>query len=363
MTIVKTDTLAGSSRPRKNGANAIAAEPQRSCVICGGLGEIEYRDLPDRLFGVAGLWNFRKCGAPDCGTLWMDPRPILQDIGKAYAYYFTHEHSRRNSWIRRILRFLAIEYAAARFGYDSSKLPWSGKYLVSGASVLYPGLREYLETAIRYLRAPPEQQRRLLDVGCGDGEALDILKSLGWDVVGVEVDKKAVQVALARGLDVRQGRLQDAELADECFDIVTSSHVIEHVHDPIGFLQEQRRLLKPNGRLVAVTPNADGPTHSRWAEHWLGLDPPRHLLIFTKRSLQKCAVAAGFSRMEIFTSARGVAQAEIASRKICDDGIWDTGSWPGLRVWLQAQATQWAVTRGVNTGRKEGEELVLVATK
>ncbi len=216
---------------------------------------------------------------------------------------------------------------------------------------------------IRYLSAPAEHQNCLLDVGCGDGEALDILRNLGWRVLGVELDGNAVESARTRGLDVRHGDLAAAGFANDSFDTVTSSHVIEHVHDPLAFLIEQKRVLKSGGRLIAVTPNVRGPIHRKHAEHWLNLDPPRHLVIFTPASLKRLATAAGFSQVQITTTARAVALSEIASSKTRDDGNYRWGSWPGLWAWLKAQAMQWITTLGVKTGSLEGEELVLHARK
>lgn len=344
-------------------SDLIRTERQSRCVVCGRGGEVEYRDLPDRLFGASGLWSFRKCDDPACGTLWLDPRPTREDIGKAYAQYYTHQDVGHASPVKRIVRFLARERAAARFGYATSQLPWPGKHLASGLAALYPGLGEHLDLMIRYLDAPPANQHRLLDVGCGDGEALDILRRLGWQTTGVEVDGKAVASARARGLDVRQGHLQDAGFAEHSFDVTTSSHVIEHVHDPLEFLREQRRILKPGGRLIAVTPNVEGPMHKTWGKHWLGLDPPRHLALFTRSSLRRLASAAGFSRIQIVTTARAVALVQITSTKMRDEGTWRHMSWPGLPIWLKAQLLQLATTLRVKAGRLEGEELVLIATK
>ena len=350
--------------PQDLSKDAIATEPQSCCVVCGREGEVKYRDLPDRLFGAPGMWNFRKCGDPGCGALWLDPRPTREDIGKAYACYYTHQDVGRNaSLVKRAVRFLARERAAARYGYATSKLPWPGRHLASGLASLYPGLGEHLDLMIRYLNAPDEHRRRLLDVGCGDGEALDILRLVGWDVVGVELDEKAVASARARGLDVRQGQLDEAGFAEYTFDVVTSSHVIEHVHDPLEFLKQQWRVLKPGGCLIAVTPNADGPMHRKWEGIWFNLDPPRHLTIFTRSALQRLASAVGFSQVEIVTTARAVALAEIASTRIRHHGAYRTGTWPGLGVWLKAQSRQWAATLSVKAGIQEGEELVLIATK
>lgn len=107
--------------------------------------------------------------------------------------------------------------------------------------------------------------------------------------VRVEFDSQAVNAASKRNLDVREGTLTDAAFPDETFDAITSSHVIEHLHDPLAFLAESCRVLRTGGTLVAITPNAQAWTHEKHRSDWLNLDSPRHLVLFTTTSLQNLA--------------------------------------------------------------------------
>ena len=62
--------------------NDIQTRPCRKCHVCGAEGVLIYQGLRDRLFGVPGEWNLKKCANPDCGTYWLDPMPIEADLGK-----------------------------------------------------------------------------------------------------------------------------------------------------------------------------------------------------------------------------------------------------------------------------------------
>ena len=73
-----------------------------------------------------------------------------------------------------------------------------------------------------------ETSKRLLDLGCGNGDYLFIARSAGWDVVGVDADSKAVSVASEKGIDVRLGNIEILDPSKEQFDVITLSHVIEH---------------------------------------------------------------------------------------------------------------------------------------
>lgn len=347
----------------KRSQDRIAVEPHPRCVVCGGCGDIKYDDLPDRLFGTPGRWCIRGCHSTDCGALWLDPRPTVQDIGKAYASYYTHGVADPESIKKRLIRLLASERAAVRFSARTGRLPrWIGR-LLDNAGKLYPGVHEHLDLLIRYMEPPADARRRLLDVGCGDGEALTVLRDLGWSVTGVDLDPKAVDTAKRLGLDVRLGDLASAAFFEDSFDAICSSHGIEHVHDPLAFLAESRRVLRPGGRVVAVTPNARAWLLQRHGRNWLNLDSPRHLMVLTGDALASLAKRAGLRNVQVTATARAVALAEIASSCIRDVGTYRWGARPALNTWLRAQCAQRLASKLVPAGRMEGEELVLIAQK
>jgi 2-polyprenyl-3-methyl-5-hydroxy-6-metoxy-1,4-benzoquinol methylase len=340
----------------------LETEPQPRCVVCGSAGRPRYDGLTDRLFGAPGSWDLKECLAAGCGTLWLDPRPTAADIGKAYQSYYTHDAAGLQGFVKRAVRAAAREHAAARYGFAASRLPGPGKHLAAALVSLYPGLRAHLDLLVRYLPATAMGGKRLLDVGCGNGQALEILADLGWQVCGVEIDPRAVEAARSRGLDVREGTLAQAQFPEGSFDAVTSSHVIEHVHDPRALLADSRRVLAPGGALVAVTPNARGMTHRLHGRNWRGLEPPRHLALFTRESLGALAESAGLREVRVTTTPRAAALLHISSIEIARGGS-ESGRWPGLPVWLRGQLLQCWEPLAMRLGRAEGDELLLMASK
>jgi ubiquinone/menaquinone biosynthesis C-methylase UbiE len=97
---------------------------------------------------------------------------------------------------------------------------------------------------------------RLLEVGCGWGEALDYASRLGWEASGVDISAECVAECRRRypHLDVRQMLAEKLDLSGAIFDRVESFHVLEHVDDFPAALGEMARVLKPGGRLTIEVP-------------------------------------------------------------------------------------------------------------
>lgn len=81
--------------------------------------------------------------------------------------------------------------------------------------------------------------------------------------------------------------------------MITLSHVIEHVHDHVGMLRELYRLLKPGGMLWLETPNILSLGARKYGPAWRGLEVPRHLAIFSLKSIQAALVNTGFESSQV----------------------------------------------------------------
>jgi 2-polyprenyl-3-methyl-5-hydroxy-6-metoxy-1,4-benzoquinol methylase len=249
---------------------------------------------------------------------------------------------------------------ANRYGYLNDGLSDWGKML-GRLIYFHPGRRADLDFSVMYLPAQPN--RRLLDVGCGDGRMLKLMQDLGWCVEGVDFDPVAVENGKNKGLKVRLGTLEDQIYPDNHFDVITMSHLIEHVCDPLRLLLECYRILKPGGRLVVVTPNSGSWGHRIFRESWLHLDPPRHLYIFSLPSLRNIITKAGFQRARLSTIIRDANGTFLASRSIRDTGKHKrSNSQPrSIRSWGRVmQFLEWAILK-VRPGL--GEEIALTAVK
>jgi 2-polyprenyl-3-methyl-5-hydroxy-6-metoxy-1,4-benzoquinol methylase len=134
-----------------------------------------------------------------------------------------------------------------------------------------------------------------LDVGCGGGLFLGMLRREGVEVAGLDLSPRAAAVAWsAQGVPALAGELANCPLRPATFAVVTMFHVLEHLLDPLAQLRTAHGLLRPGGRLVVQVPNAACWQFLLLGENWSGLDVPRHLVNFRPRDLENLLDAAGF---------------------------------------------------------------------
>ncbi|MGD0884973.1 MAG: class I SAM-dependent methyltransferase [Thermodesulfovibrionales bacterium] len=127
---------------------------------------------------------------------------------------------------------------------------------------------------------------RILDIGCGRGLFLDIMRKAGWSVTGIEFNEETASYASAGyGLDVLSGDLTEHEFPDGFFDVISMNHVLEHVVNPRAMVEECTRILRKGGLLVIAVPNLSSLQASAGKRAWFHLDVPFHLCHFSEEGL------------------------------------------------------------------------------
>jgi 2-polyprenyl-3-methyl-5-hydroxy-6-metoxy-1,4-benzoquinol methylase len=278
------------------------------CPLCdSGESELVY-PVRDRLHGMSGEFALRRCQG--CGLVRLSPRPAPGALPAFYpAGYYTHWAPALEEIRARGLRYSSSGRIELRINHLLQELAWAhlgyrpeAGFIRTRAGGLVLKTLGPLGTCRMPGIPPRELGTRALDVGCGSGEFLCLLRFLGWETVGIEPDAAAVAVARRQyGLDVRSGTLPDADLPSGAFHYVRSCHVIEHVEDPIGELRQIAEALAPGGRLYIETPNAAAHNASRMGPNWLGWESPRHLQIFDPVTLASALREAGLDVMSTAT--------------------------------------------------------------
>ena len=275
----------------------------RGCCICGhqraepvAVGEdFEYRSSPDTFLAV-------RCS--ECGLVYLNPCPASGELSRIYP-----------------ADYHAYDFSASRYG------------------VVYR-IRRYLEA--RRLLAWCRGLRpdaRVLDVGCGDGFHLRILKDFGspsWTLEGVEPDMKAAAAAEAAGLSIHRTTVQHLAAPAAQYDLVLLIATLEHVDDPGAVLSKLRTLLRPGGRIGIVTDNTatlDFRIFGR--RHWGGYHFPRHWNLFDRATLELLARRCDLEVAEIRTILSPVNWVYSLRNMLVD---WEAPRWLVERFSLQAPA-------------------------
>lgn len=154
-------------------------------------------------------------------------------------------------------------------------------------------LRDHVSFIARAAKSRPGLD--LLDVGCGSGTLLGLLKQRGFHAMGVDFSEEAAKVAQAvNGVRVIVGSLEQAAFPKESFDVVTLFHVMEHVTNPREVLAEVLRILRPDGIVVLQVPNIDSWQFKLFGAKWYGLDIPRHVIDYSKDAMIRLLTDCGF---------------------------------------------------------------------
>lgn len=251
-------------------------EEVTECPVCHGTSRRLWRDRCKDLLTSCCDLSFCLYICKGCGCVYLSPRPKRDAILAVYppGEYLPPEPDTggearsggRPARLRRLLKAMVRVPYRLRFGSPNTTLK-------------------------------PFGNGRLLEVGCGNGEYLAAMRALGWEVYGCDIDSTKVEY-VRDALDVQHvflGSVEDLGLPGAHFDAIAMWHVIEHLHDPLGALQEIRRLLRAGGRLVIGTPNFASFESRLFGKWWKGLDVPRHLVMFSITSLCRLLEACGFS--------------------------------------------------------------------
>jgi SAM-dependent methyltransferase len=196
---------------------------------------------------------------------------------------------------------------------------------------------------------------RFLDVGCSYPFALDLARFLyGWDVLGVEPSPAARRGSRELGVEVRSEFLAPGSRIGANFDVILASEVIEHVTEPLQFLEEIRDRLAPGGTVVLTTPAAEivNPLDSQ-NEVLLAISPGYHVFVASVKGMELLLARAGFGSFSVVrdggslrVTARVVASSdEIPHQPVTLDDLDRYYDWRGNRAKVKSALALGMLTR------------------
>lgn len=281
------------------------------CLLCGREGKLAYRDLTDVRFFIEGRFDLRYC--PQCSLFWLDPRPSSGDMSGFYKDFLKEEPvtaqdelryqkrtlARLRNWMREVI---LCGYFGYRNIHARHNLCALGKFLGAFLSLRARATYDY---GAFFPRRNNNPEALIVDVGAGNCLYVSLMKSYGWKVMGIDPHPDSESKCRCAGIPFFKGTLEEAQLPSNSVDHLTMLHVIEHVYDPVLTINECYRVLKPGGRLLLRTPNVGSLGHFVFKDNFYSLDPPRHLFLFTAKSISSLVKKASFRAIHIrFLKAR-----------------------------------------------------------
>lgn len=259
-----------------------------NCNYCGSdKYRIYIKDARELYNGLDGTFNVVEC--KECGFRFTNPRPTRDTIGYFYpdtAGYYKPEKPRQRSGLKqRFVNSILSNY----YGYKLKRLP---KFLDFPVYLLYR-----LKRKMDMFHIPMfVENGKLLDIGCSWGGYLYKMKSFGWDVYGLELNKKAVEFARNElGLNnIKNGFIEDISFENNFFDVINMSMVLEHLHDPLNALSKANLWLKTGGQLILSVPDISGFEARLFKDKAYTLHVPQHLNHFTPRTIRFFLGKTGF---------------------------------------------------------------------
>jgi len=255
----------------QNSDNVVLNRESVACDLCGSVDASHLFLGRDYRFARKEEYRFVQCHG--CGLTYLSPRPTQEAMMRLYEEDYLGGEP-EVTW----------EAASVPAWKAALKTIW---HKVDG---------QLHEEVLQKVHG------RVLDIGCGAGNLMDLLKRSGCDVYGIEPNPNSVMICNGRGVKKISSSLEAADFPNGLFDYVVMSHVIEHLPSPKRTLTEVRRILRPRGQVLIFCPNADSYLRRLFGKYWHGWHIPFHFHVFSRHTLARLAEEAGF----IVASVRAV---------------------------------------------------------
>lgn len=232
-------------------------EKLSECPVCSASNLRNHMVVKDHSVSKESF-NIMVCD--NCNFHFTNPRPSEDEIGKYYdsEEYISHT-DQANSPINLIYK-IARQYALR-----------SKKKLINSIA--------------------KDKKGRILDYGCGTGYFLETMKSNDWKTYGIEPNDKARAIATQK-VKVKRS-IDELDLKNKKFDIITLWHVLEHIHDLNSTIKSLKTILKEKGKIIIAVPNIESYEESIFGEEWAAYDVPRHLYHFSQETMKTLMLKHG----------------------------------------------------------------------
>lgn len=211
-----------------------------------------------------------------------------------------------------------LVYLNPRYREDEERRFYASEYFESGTTESWGVKRtKIFNHSLKILKAH-KKTGRLLDLGCGMGQFLKIVKDDGWEVLGIDISKSAIEYARREfNIEILESLLRDANYESDFFDVVTGWNIIDQLSDPLSELKEVYRVLKKGGIVAIRVSNLKFHLFFHSVVRFIGRiryllvgiekSPVFHNYMFSQKTAAAMLKKAGFDKIAIFNSRLSIS--------------------------------------------------------
>ncbi len=230
-------------------------------LACPSCGHQHIKDYLHAIDYTVSKETFEMVQCKACELIFTNPRPEANQAGKYYQSenYISHSNTQKGivnqlyHWVRTITL--------------KQKTSWIDGYKIG--------------------------EKKLLDIGCGNGHFLKACQDMGWAITGMELDPATAQRAKELLQQNIHPSLENID-SNEQFDLITMWHVLEHVYEIHDYFEFFKKHLSKNGKLLFALPNHKSYDAEVFQQYWAAYDVPRHIYHFNPTTLELLAQLKGF---------------------------------------------------------------------
>jgi len=239
------------------------------CILCGEAKRVFVAQGTDFEYATTDkTFKFYQCS--NCSLIFIDPIPDSSVLSLLYPQnYYAYRTGEYNRFIKN-MRARQLDAKAAKF---LARAGWK-----------------------------KQPDFRILEIGCGTGDQLLAFRRInrGFNLCGIDYSSDAIESVKSYGIKGYAGNVMRIDPGEQKFDLIICQQIIEHLHDPFGFVKRIRQWLAPDGVLIIETPGIDSVDRKIFKGCWGGYHIPRHFYLFSEKAIGLLLEKAGFKVREFF---------------------------------------------------------------